>query len=112
LAAILTLGQRTVCNLLRTLGALAPGHPSSYHHVFAKRRWSCWRLAQGLTTWVFDHLVPQDRVLLAGDDTVDGHKGAKVFGKGCHRDPVRSTHALTVFRWGHKWVVLSVLVRL
>jgi hypothetical protein len=96
---------------LRTLGALAPGHPSSYHRVFSQRRWSGWRLAHGLATWVFDHLVPQGRVLLAGDDTVDGHKGAKVFGKGCHRDPVRSTHSLTVFRWGHKWVVLSVLVR-
>src|SRR5262245_26490876 len=112
LATLLTVGQRTVCNLLRTLGALAPGHPSSYHRVFSQRRWSGWRLAQGLTTWVFDHLVPEGPVRLAGDDTVDGHKGAKVFGKGCHRDPVRSTRALTVFRWGHKWVVLAVLVRL
>jgi hypothetical protein len=111
LAAILTVGQRTICNLLRTLGALAPGHPSSYHRVFCKRRWSCWRLAHGLANWVFDHLVPEGRVLLAGDDTVDGHKGAKVFGKGCHRDPVRSTHSLMVYRWGHKWVVLAVLVR-
>jgi DDE superfamily endonuclease len=111
LATLLTVGQRTVCNLLRTLGALAPGHPSSYHRVFCQRRWSCWRLAQGLAHWVFDHLVPEGRVLLAGDDTVDGHKGAKVFGKGCHRDPVRSTHSFTVFRWGHKWVVLAVLVR-
>ncbi|HLJ94910.1 MAG TPA: transposase [Gemmataceae bacterium] len=112
LASILTVGQRTVCNLLRTLGALAPGHPSSYHRVFCRRRWSCWRLAQRLTEWVFDHLVPEGCVLLAGDDTVDGHKGAKVFGKGCHRDPVRSTQSFTAFRWGHKWVVLAVLVRL
>jgi hypothetical protein len=111
LATILTVGQRTVCHVLRTLGALAPGHPSSYHRVFSQRRWSCWRLAHGLVNWVFDHLVPEGRVLLAGDDTVDGHKGAKVFGKGCHRDPVRSTHSWTVFRWGHKWVVLAVLVR-
>jgi hypothetical protein len=111
LATILTVGQRTVCNLLRTLGALAPGHPSSYHYVFSKRRWSCWRLAQGLARWVFDHLVPQGQVHLAGDDTVDEHPGDNVFGKACHRDPVRSTHAYTAFRWGHKWVVLSVLVR-
>jgi DDE superfamily endonuclease len=111
LATILTVGQRTVCNLLRTLGALAPGHPSSYHHVFSKRRWSCWRLARGLCGWVFDHLVPEGNVLLAGDDTVAEHPGDKVFGKGCHRDPVRSTHSYTAYRWGHKWVVLSVLVR-
>jgi hypothetical protein len=111
LATILTIGQRTVCNLLRTLGALAPGHPSSYHRVFSKRRWSSWRLARGLAGWVFDHLVPEGHVLLAGDDTVDEHPGDKVFGKGCHRDPVRSTHSFTAFRWGHKWVVLAVLVR-
>jgi hypothetical protein len=112
LATILTVGGRTVCNLLRTLGTLAPGHPSSYHKVFSKRRWSCWRLARGLCGWVFDHLVPEGRVLLAGDDTVAEHPGDKVFGKACHRDPVRSSHSFTAFRWGHKWVVLSVLVRL
>src|ERR1700730_8851670 len=111
LATILTVGGRTVCNLLRTLGALAPGHPSSYHRVFCQRRWSSWRLARALAGWVFDHLVPQGRIRLVGDDTVDEHPGDKVFGKGCHRDPVRSTHSFTAFRWGHKWVVLAVLVR-
>src|SRR5437763_9970126 len=33
LAALLTVGGRTVANLLRSLGALAPGHPSTYHRV-------------------------------------------------------------------------------
>lgn len=111
LATILTVGKRTVCNLLRTLGVLAPGHPSSYHRFFSQRRWSCWRLARALSVWVFDHLVPDGRAVLVGDDTVDEHPGDHVFGKGCHRDPVRSTHAFTAFRWGHKWVVRAVLVR-
>jgi hypothetical protein len=92
LATILTIGGRTICNLLRTLGALAPGHPSSYHRVFCKRRWSSWRLARGLAGWVFDRLAPEGRIFLAGDDTVDEHPGDNVFGKGCHRDPVRSTN--------------------
>jgi hypothetical protein len=111
LAAILTLGNRTICNLLRTLGALAPGHPSSYHRVFSHRRWSLWKLARCLTGWVLDHLVPEETVFLAGDDTVDEHCGDKVFGKGCHRDAVRSSHHYTAYRWGHKWVVLAILVR-
>src|SRR4051794_40296083 len=111
LATILTIGGRTVCNLLRTLGAFAPGHSSSYHRVFCKRRRSSWRLAKGLAGWVSHHLVPSGRVFLAGDDTVEEHPGDHVFGKGCHRDPVRSTHSYTAYRWGHKWVVLSVLVR-
>jgi hypothetical protein len=45
------------------------------------------------------------------DDTVDGHKGKKVYGKGCHRDAVRSTHSYTAYRWGHKWVALGILVK-
>jgi DDE superfamily endonuclease len=111
LAAILTLGGRTICNLLRTVGALAPGHPSSYHRVFCRRVWSSWRLAHGLADWVVEHLVAPGPIPLVGDDTVDEHPGDKVFGKGCHRDPVRSTHSYTTFRWGHKWVVLTILVR-
>ena len=111
LAAILTLGGRTICNLLRTLRALAPGHPSSYHRVFSKRRWSAWRLARCLAGWIFNRLLPKGPIYLAADDTVSEHPGKKVYGKGCHRDPVRSTHSFTAFRWGHKWVVLAVLVR-
>ena len=41
---------------------LGPGHPSSYHRVFSKRRWSSWRLAHGLAGWVFDHFVPEGRI--------------------------------------------------
>jgi hypothetical protein len=35
-----------------------------------------------------------------------------VCGKGRHRDGMRSTHSYTAYRWGHKWVVVSVLVKL
>jgi DDE superfamily endonuclease/Archaeal putative transposase ISC1217 len=111
LAAILTTGRRSICNLLRTVGPLAPGHPSSYHRVFSRARWSTWTLARVLARFILDHWVPQGPVSLAGDDTVDEHPGRKVFGKACHRDPVRSTHTFTAYRWGHKWVVLAILVR-
>src|SRR3982751_2949959 len=110
-AAILTTGRRTVSNLLRSVPGLAPGHPSSYHRVFSKRRWSSLRLARLLAKFILDHFVGAGPVFLAGDDTVDEHRGAKVHGKGCHRDPVRSTHSFTAYRWGHKWVVLTILVK-
>jgi hypothetical protein len=109
-AAILTTGRRNVSNLLRTVPGLAPGDPSSYHRVFSRRRWSALLLARLLAKFILDHYVPDGPVFLAGDDTVDEHRGAKVRGKGCHRDPVRSTHAFTAYRWGHKWVVLTILV--
>jgi hypothetical protein len=109
-AAILTTGRRTVSNLLRSLGELQHGDPSSYQHVLSMRHWSTMTLARILIRFILDHCVGDGPVLLAGDDTVDEHRGAKVYGKGCHRDPVRSTHSHTAFRWGHKWVVLAILV--
>jgi hypothetical protein len=110
-ACILTLGCSTIANLLRTLGCLAPGDPSSYHRVFSSRRWSAWRLARALIGWILNHLVAEGPVPLAADDTVSEHPGDKVYGKGCHRDAVRSSHNFTAFRWGHKWLVVAVLVR-
>src|SRR5262249_30668864 len=110
-ACILTTGCATITNLLRTLGPLAPGDPSDYHRVFSHRRWSGWHLARALAGWIFDHLVEKGPILLAADDTVAEHPGDKVYGKGCHRDAVRSSHSYTAFRWGHKWLVLAVLVR-
>ncbi|AGA29047.1 IS701 family transposase [Singulisphaera acidiphila] len=110
LAAILTLGGRTINNLLRVLGTLAPGHPSSYHRVFSRDRWSLAALARRYIATVLASFVPHGPILLAGDDTVTEHPGPHVYGKGRHRDPVRSTHTYTAFRWGHKWVVLALLV--
>lgn len=111
LAAVVTTGSRTVLNLLRTVGGLAAGHPSSYHRVFSRGRWLSWHLARGLSGYILRHWVPEGVVCLAGDDTVDQHTGDKVYGKACHRDAVRSTHSYTAYRWGHKWVVLAILVK-
>jgi len=112
LGALLTTGRRTITNILRTVRHQAPGHGSSYHRVFSQRRWSTWVMAQALIRFLLDHVVPPGPVLLAGDDTVTEHPGPKVFGKGRHRDGVRSSHSYTAYRWGHKWVVVSVLVKL
>jgi hypothetical protein len=109
-AAILTVGRRTVANLLRTLGGLALGHRTSYQRVLSAASWSGLGLGLLLTRFLLQHLLPAGPVVLVGDDTVDGHKGKKVHGKARHRDPVRSTKSYTAWRYGHKWVVLAVLV--
>jgi hypothetical protein len=64
-----------------------------------------------LLAFLLTYVVPPGPVLLAGDDTVAERPGPHVFGKGRHRDGVRSSHSYTAYRWGHKWVVLSVLVK-
>ena len=111
LAAILTVGGRNIANLLRTLDALAPGHSSSYHRLLSHRRWSARGLGRRYVAAVLARFVPEGPIAIVADDTVTEHPGPQVYGKGCHRDPVRSTHSFTAFRWGHKWVVLALLVR-
>jgi hypothetical protein len=110
-AALLTTGRRTVANLLRTLGRLAPGHVTSYQRVLSAARWSGVELGCALARLILDRFLPDGPVHLVGDDTVESHPGRRVYGKGRHRDPVRSSHAYTAWRYGHKWVVIAALVR-
>ena len=109
--AILTRGRRTVTAVLRTMRSLAPGHFSSYHRVFSRAAWGLWLpgmiLARAILAWT----DPDQPVLLPVDDTTCQHRGKKVYGKGCHHDAVRSARKHVVYRWGHKWVVLSISVK-
>ena len=109
--AILARGRRTVTNIVWTMGELATGDCSAFHRVFSRAPWNMRRLGKTLATLLVE-LVPGDEwVVLAVDDTVAGHKGAKVYGKGCHHDAVRSTHSHIAWRWGHRQVVLAVVVK-
>jgi hypothetical protein len=110
-AAILTTGRRTVANLLRTVADLTEGDPSCYHRVLSFAQWSGLNLAALLLRFLIRHFWPQGRIRLVGDDTVTEHPGRKVHGKARHRDAVRSSHSYTAWRWGHKWVVLAMLVQ-
>jgi hypothetical protein len=111
-AAILTPGRRTICNLLRTVGSeRAPGDPSSYHAVFSQAHWSAIQLAAALTRFLLRHFWPEGVIRLLGDDTVTEHRGKRVYGKARHRDPIRSSHSYVAWRYGHKWVVLCILVQ-
>jgi hypothetical protein len=110
-AAVLTTGRRTVHNLLRTVGILAPGDSSSYRRVLSEASWSGLGLAAALTRLVVVRFCPDGVLHLVGDDTVDEHRGKKVYGKARHRDPIRSSHSYTTYRYGHKWVVIALLVR-
>src|SRR5439155_1262548 len=95
LAAILTTGGRTILNLLRTVGALAPGHPSSYHRVFSRRPWSVWRLGRALAGYLLRRWLPSGTVAVAGDDTVAEHKGKQVYGN-------YASHRLAHFAHRHR----------
>jgi hypothetical protein len=111
LAGIVTLGRHTLSRMLLRVRGLMAGHFSSYHRFFSCAVWSMPVLGRLLATMVLELIPENQRVLLAIDDTVDQHRGKKVWGKGCHRDAVRSSQAELVKKWGHKWVVLAVLFK-
>jgi hypothetical protein len=111
LGTLLTTGRRTITNILRTVRHQAPGHAASDQRVCSRRRWSMWVMARAVLRFLRDHVVPPGPVLLAGDDPVTEHPGPHVFGKGRHRDGVRSSHRDPADRWGHPWVVLSMRVQ-
>ena len=111
-AAILTVGDRSVSRVLRLLSLIEKVNPSTYHRLFSHRRWQSRPLAYAITKFVLDRFAANGVVRVCGDETVDGHRGKKVYGKARHRDAVRSSHSHTVYRYGHKWIVLAILVDL
>ncbi|MBI1312080.1 hypothetical protein GC176_12370 [bacterium] len=108
--AVLARGWRTVTNIVWTMGELATGDCSAYHRVLSRAPWKLLLLGRALARLVIE-LVPDEWVVVAVDETTAGHKGAKVDGKGCHHDAVRSSHVHTTWKWGHRWVVLAVIVK-
>jgi hypothetical protein len=108
--AIVTWGPRTITNIVWSARAIMPGHVSSYHRVFSRASWSLWPLARAIAAAILKQVPSDQPVMIAIDDTTAGHRGPKVYGRGCHRDATRSSHGMTVYRWGHRWVVLAVLV--
>lgn len=110
--AILAMGRRTVTNILWTMRGVVRGHPSTYHRVFSRAVWSPWPLGKVLASAVLGLIPEEEPVLVPMDDTTAQHRGKKVYGKGCHHDAVRSSHTHVVWRWGHRWVVLAISVKL
>ena len=110
--AILTMGRRTITGVLWTMRGVMPGHCSTYHRVFSRAAWSLWPLGKVLAAAILRWIPEEEPVLVPMDDTTAQHRGKKVYGKGCHHDAVRSSHTHVVWRWGHRWVVLAISVKL
>ncbi len=110
---IVTLGRHTVSHCLR---AIQPqqlsGHWSNYHRLYSSARFSMWTLAAALVRQVIKLLPTSVTIELVADDTVVGKTGDRVWAKSAHRDSSRATRAHTAIKFGHKWLVLCVLVQL
>lgn len=91
-ASIVLRGRKSIWRLLHCSCIQLNGLFSTYHSIFSHRRWSTFGVSRRLSTFIVEQFVPQGDFQLVGDDTVSQHRGASVYGKGCHRDAVRSSH--------------------
>lgn len=91
MAAIVTTGRRTATNLLRTVSALAP---DTLRAITASCPGDAGRAGDSPGRWrgyILRHWVSDGPAFVCGEDTLDGHRGKKVYGKARHHDAVRST---------------------
>jgi hypothetical protein len=110
--AVLSPGARTVTACLLAAWPWVKKDWRAYENVLRRARINMlWlgRIMFGLAL----RLVPQrGPIYLAIDETLVRRWGPYVPAVGMHRDPVQSSHGRNAVNPGHKWVTLSVLVRL
>jgi hypothetical protein len=97
---------RSLADRIRAIAS--PRCPDTYYRVLASAAWSIDEVGLRLLKFILRRWPPAI-LFLVGDDTLLPRKGSKVFGAGMHRDGCLSTRTKTVQRWGHAWVVLSVV---
>jgi hypothetical protein len=104
-------GQRTVTGMLVGAGLAGRRHHDLAYRFFATARWSADQLGLVLLDLICTTLLPTGApVVLATDDTLWHRAGRKLHGAAWHHDgngPGRHRPA-----WGHRWVVVGVIVHL
>jgi DDE superfamily endonuclease len=110
---IVTIGRRTVSRALRVIEpVMGEGHWCNYHRIYSQARYRLWDVGRILIAQVIALLPADAEIILVADDTVDEKTGEHVWAKGPHRDGSRSTRNHVSIKWGHKWLVMCVLVKL
>jgi len=110
--AILAVGARTVTGCLVAAWPWVRKHWSAYENVPRRARLHMRGLARLLFGLILEFVPKRAPIDLAADESLVRRYGPRVVGVGMHRDAVRSSHRRNAVSPGHKWVTLSVVVRL
>ena len=106
---LLCIGKHTVTGVMRAAG-VAEQDVSGFHRFFSRGIWDPQEVGFVVLRLAL-RLVPADMpVAMTLDDTLARHTGKHIASAGMHRDPLLSTGAKPFFHFGHKWVVLAVVV--
>lgn len=91
-------------------GVVTREHFQNWYDWFARGAWDTDLLGLAILRRV-RRAFPDQPLHVVIDDSLNPHKGPHIFGLGCHVDPVLSSRAHKILRFGLCWVVLSVVVR-
>ena len=106
---LVCIGKHTVTGVMRAAG-VAEQDVSGYHRFFSRGAWDPQEVGLVMLRLAL-RLVPDDApVAMTLDDTLARHTGKHIASAGMHRDPLLSTGNRPFFHFGHKWVVLAVVV--
>ena len=110
--AVLGLRARTVTACLVAAWPWVKKDWRAYENVLRRAKIHMLALARILFALVLRLVPAQAPIYLAIDESLVRRWGPHVPAVGMHRDPVQSSHGRNAVNPGHKWVVLSVVVRL
>jgi DDE superfamily endonuclease len=104
-------GQRTVCGMLTGAGLATSWTHDRAHRFFSTARWQVDQIGLIVFDLVLAHLVTDGAdLLVAVDDTAHRRRGKKVHGAGWIHDG--SAPSRNKLAFGHRWVVVGVIVQL
>lgn len=109
LGTVLTQGKRTVCSVLRSLGAEKERNWSKYHRVLSRAKWSALSCSKALLLLLLKTFISGDTLVFGIDETIERRWGTKIKAKGLYRDAVRSSKSFFVKCTGLRWVCVMLL---
>lgn len=101
--------QRTMTQVLRTLGLGQLKNFGKFHRLLNRGKWSSPQLARLLLQLLLKTFSPR-RLVIAVDATLERRRGKHVYGLGCYRDAVRSSKGYTVKSFGLAWNCMALLL--
>lgn len=108
--AILAVGKRTVCSVLRIVGLSKQQNFHKYHRVLSLAHWSGLQAARILLDQLLDCLLPLGPVVVGLDETLERRWGSKIKKRGIYRDAVRSSGSHFAKSSGLRWISVMLLV--
>src|SRR5215470_2545453 len=104
-------GSKTVCGMLAGAGLAQAWSHDRVHRFFAAAVWSIDAVGLVVLDLVVTHLLDADAVIvLAVDDTAHRRRGKKVHGASWIHDG--SAPSRNKLAFGHRWVIVGVVLRL